>query len=107
VAVVVAFANLLSQTRLIGADKMTSQPHQSGPFPIQHAFVLQFAAHTALDAAGLEGRIEHVVSGRATRFQSLEALLAFVTQVLEAHTSPQRGEPGHAFENMFAPHTET
>jgi hypothetical protein len=86
---------------------MILQPHQNSPFPIQHAFVVQFAANTALDAEGLKGRIEHVVSGQTVRFQSLEALLAFVAQVLEAYASPQHGAPGGACDDMFAPHNET
>jgi hypothetical protein len=86
---------------------MIIQPHQSGPFPMQHAFVVQFAAHTVWDAERLEGRIEHVVSGQATRFQSLEALFVFVVQVLEACGSPQQGTSGHALDAMLSPPTDT
>ena len=50
----------------------------TGPFPIQHAFVVQFSAETALDATSITGRIEHLVSGQATRFQSVAALFAFM-----------------------------
>jgi hypothetical protein len=50
----------------------------TGPFPIQHAFVVQFAAETTLDATSITGRVEHLVSGQATRFQSVEALFAFM-----------------------------
>ena len=50
----------------------------NGPFPIQHAFVVQCAAETPLDAMGLTGRVEHLVSGHAIRFQSVQALLAFM-----------------------------
>jgi hypothetical protein len=50
----------------------------TGPFPIQHAFVVQFAAETTLDATGITGRVEHLVSGQATRFQSVAALFAFI-----------------------------
>ena len=86
---------------------MTAQLHQSSPFPIQHAFVVQFAANTGLDAEGLEGRIEHVLSGRATRFQSLPALFVFVAQVLEACASRQQAPPGHAVDDMRSPPTDT
>lgn len=54
-----------------------------GPFPIQHAFVVQFAAETPLDATGMTGRVEHLVSGRATRFESMEALVAFMMERLQ------------------------
>lgn len=60
-----------------------------GPFPIQHAFVVQFAVDTGLDDADLAGRVEHVASGQAMHFQSLEELLAFVTRILRALTTPE------------------
>jgi len=43
----------------------------TSPYPTQHAFVVQFAAHTALDAEDLAGRVEHVVSGQVTQFHSM------------------------------------
>jgi hypothetical protein len=53
-----------------------------GPTPsVRHAFVVQFAADTQVEADQVRGRIEHIVSGRATHFQSLEELLAFVARV--------------------------
>jgi hypothetical protein len=70
----------------------------TSPYPTQHAFVVQFAAHTALDAEDLTGRVEHVVSGQATQFHSLQALFEFVVQVLQAvHASEDEGNflPGH------------
>jgi hypothetical protein len=42
----------------------------------------------------VEGRVEHLVSRHATRFQSLEALLAFITRVLrEVRDAPATPEP--------------
>lgn len=57
----------------------------------EHAFVVEFrnAAEAAPDR--LTGRVEHVVSGRATQFASSEELLAFVTRVLRA---PRGGGEG-------------
>ena len=55
----------------------------TGPFPIQHAFVVQFAAETTLDATGITGRVEHLVSGQATRFRSMAALFAFMAARLQ------------------------
>jgi hypothetical protein len=52
------------------------------PFAPEYAFVVQFGRETAVDAGRLVGRVEHVVSRKATRFQSLEALVAFITAVL-------------------------
>ena len=51
---------------------------------VHWAFVVQFQSDTAVEQGHLAGRVEHVVSGQATAFQSLETLLAFVAQVLHA-----------------------
>ena len=66
---------------------MSAPVHHHGPFPIQRAFVVQFAADTALSDAGMAGRAEHIVSGQAIRFHSLEELLTFITQVLQTLTA--------------------
>ena len=46
------------------------------------AFVVQFRAETAIAAGRLVGRVEHIVSGQATTFDTLAALLAFIARVL-------------------------
>ncbi|MGH8066341.1 MAG: hypothetical protein ACRERE_14110 [Candidatus Entotheonellia bacterium] len=51
---------------------------------VSRAFVMQFQSDTAVEQGYLAGRVEHVVSGQATDFQSLETLLAFIAQVLRA-----------------------
>jgi hypothetical protein len=58
------------------------------------AFVVQFREGTDMDHGQLDGRVEHVVSGQATRFQSLQELLAFMAQVLASlrAQSPTAGE---------------
>jgi len=48
----------------------------------ERAFVVEFR----LDA-GFAGRVEHIVSGRATRFESEGELLAFVRAVLDPRTA--------------------
>ena len=48
------------------------------PLSPQWAFVVQFRAETAVAAGQLVGRVEHVVSGQATTFATLDALLAFL-----------------------------
>jgi hypothetical protein len=59
----------------------------------EYAFVVQFSSATQVDAAQVEGRVEHLVSRHATRFQSLEELLAFISRVLrevrDAHSTPE------------------
>ncbi len=48
----------------------------------RRAFVVQFRAETDIEQGRMEGRVEHVVSGQATHFSSLEELLAFLARVL-------------------------
>ena len=59
---------------------MTSPP--TAPLSPYWAFVVQLREGTTLTPEGLHGRIEHIVSGQATTFDSLAAVLAFVQQVL-------------------------
>ena len=49
---------------------------------VHRAFVVEFHADADLQAGRVIGRVEHVVSGRVTSFQSQEMLLAFMAQVL-------------------------
>ena len=51
---------------------------------VHWAFVVQFQSDTAVEQGYLAGRVEHVVSGQATAFESLETLLVFIAQVLHA-----------------------
>jgi hypothetical protein len=43
---------------------------------------VQFRTPPAEAPTGYDGRVEHLVSGEATRFHSLEELLAFMVRVL-------------------------
>ena len=61
---------------------MKSQFEQSPSFALAQAFVVQFGRETALDTGRMAGRVEHVVSGKVARFQSLDELVAFMTEVL-------------------------
>ena len=54
------------------------------PLSVTRAFVVQFRADTSVEQGHLIGRVEHVVSGQATDFQSLETLLTFIARVLSA-----------------------
>lgn len=49
---------------------------------VHRAFVVEFDADADLQTGRVIGRAEHIVSGRATLFQSQEMLLAFMAQVL-------------------------
>jgi len=48
---------------------------------VDHAFVLQFEANCGA-GGGARGRVEHVVSGRTSRFQSIDELATFLAAVL-------------------------
>jgi hypothetical protein len=61
---------------------MTPDPAADQPLPVQRAFVVQLHATVDVAQARLVGRVEHVVSGQATHFHSLEDLLAFMARVL-------------------------
>ena len=62
--------------------------------PTNHAFVVQFRAETELERGHCAGRVEHVVSGQATHFASLEELVAFMAKVLTAVHAQSRRNPG-------------
>ena len=57
------------------------------------AFVLQFKLETNFEAGRCQGWVEHITSYKATRFNSLEELTAFVGQVLlEIRDGQERGD---------------
>ena len=68
--------------------QQTSSP--GPPFPTRLAFVVQFAAETAVGREQFVGRVEHIVSGAMTRFHTLDELLAFMARVLATlDTAPE------------------
>ena len=60
------------------------EPHRKDESPLSphRAFVVEFRPETAVEQWRFAGRVEHVVSGQAAHFSSLEELLAFMAQVL-------------------------
>lgn len=52
------------------------------PLPADRAFVVQFRPSAGSGPAPFAGRIEHIASGAAGPFASVEELVGFVTQVL-------------------------
>ena len=56
--------------------KSTSQPS----LPANRAFVVQLHAEARVEQGEFKGRVEHIVSMRATHFHSLEELVAFIVQ---------------------------
>ena len=60
------------------------------PLPVQRAFVVQLYATAAVAQGQLAGRVEHILSGQATHFHTLEELMAFMTQILAVlDTAPE------------------
>ena len=66
---------------------MTPKQHPS--LPAKRAFVVQVHADAAVGQGQWQGRVEHLVSYRAMRFESLEELVAFMVEVL---TEPEPQE---------------
>ena len=61
---------------------MKQQPADAQPLPVQRAFVVQVHAAAQVAQGQLFGRVEHVVSGQAVHFATLDELLAFMVRVL-------------------------
>jgi hypothetical protein len=60
------------------AMKSTSQP----ALPTNRAFVVQLHADAQVEQGEFRGRVEHIVSMRATHFHSLEELVTFIVQTI-------------------------
>ncbi len=65
-------------------------PHAVPTLPTTHAFVVQFRTETELERGRMAGRVEHVRSGQAQHFCSLEDLAAFFARVLAEVRAPPR-----------------
>jgi len=51
-------------------------------FAPEQAFVVHLGPETGIDTGRMVGRVEHVVSRQRARFQSLDELVSFMTEVL-------------------------
>jgi hypothetical protein len=67
---------------------------------VHRAFVIQLSVDADVDTGRVFGRIEHVVSGQAMYFASLEALLTFIAATL-------RGQPASRQETSASPEIGT
>ena len=63
-------------------------PPSQPTLPTNRVFVVQFHAPPAGAEASYAGRVEHLVSGQAVRFHSLEELVGFMVGVLEDFGDP-------------------
>jgi hypothetical protein len=65
-----------------------ARPHEAkdyAPLSVHWAFVVHLRTNTTIGHGRIAGRVEHVVSGQAAHFDSLEELLAFMARVLRQH----------------------
>jgi hypothetical protein len=69
---------------------MKADLEQQPPYAPAQAFVVQFGRETVVDTGRLVGRVEQVVSGKVARFQSLDELIAFMTEVLRTVAATTR-----------------
>jgi len=65
----------------------TVSTQTSAPLSPRWAFVVQLRQSTPLTPEALTGRVEHIVTGQAMLFASLDELLSFVQQVLSPITN--------------------
>ena len=61
---------------------MPQDTEESAPLSVHYAFVVHFWTNSDVTQGRVAGRVEHVVSGQSTHFDSLEELLAFMARVL-------------------------
>ena len=67
-----------------------SEPLREQPsLPVHRAFVVQFRTEATVEEGSFIGRVEHVLSGEATKFSSWEELLAFFAHVLGQEQQPR------------------
>lgn len=64
-----------------------------GPLSVHYAFLVHLRVESDVAHGRLAGRVEHVVSGQATHFHSLEELLAFMARVLTTVRAQSRRNP--------------
>jgi hypothetical protein len=60
--------------------------------PMRRAFVVQVARESNLPHGKVAGRVEHVDSGRARNFRSLDELLNFLCEALTAEQQAEDAE---------------
>lgn len=77
-----AYISRTMPTQHKNTSSQPAAPPLPAPLSPHWAFVVQLQTDTALDAPHLHGRIEHLVSGQAATFASLEELRTFMEQVL-------------------------
>jgi hypothetical protein len=57
-------------------------PTPQPAYPTQRAFVVQVHVEADVTQGEVRGRAEHIVSGQVTHFETVEALVQFIMEVL-------------------------
>jgi hypothetical protein len=65
--------------------------------------VVQLREGTALTLTQISGRVEHLISGQAALFASLDELIVFMIQVLTPRRRPSRAQPSSPTAAVPAP----
>jgi hypothetical protein len=68
-------------------------PEDARALPTWRAFVVQMHADADVVQGRIVGRAEHVRSGEATRFATLDELLGFMARILQAPRPASGGVP--------------
>jgi hypothetical protein len=71
----------------MGEKVQRPSPAAVAPLPADRAFVVQLRAPSHSSGDLFTGRVEHIASGSAMRFDSAEDLIAFITKVLRTEGS--------------------
>ena len=59
-------------------------PKNKPSLPSDRAFVVQLRGDAAVEQGDFRGRVEHLVSGQTTHFESVEEVMAFIARVVAA-----------------------
>ena len=71
-----------TQENTVPSQSPTCRPSLPTPLTPHWAFVVQLRQGTSLEPDAMQGRVEHIVSGQASLFSSLEEFRAFMERVL-------------------------
>jgi hypothetical protein len=73
------------------AEALSRRGDTMSALPYAKAFVVQFAAYTDPQSGAVSGRIEHLQTGRGSRFSSAHELLAAMMALLDGVDPRQTG----------------
>lgn len=70
---------------------MSPTPAAPAPLAPEWSFVVQLRSGTSFEAAAVCGRVEHVASGQAGNFDSMDTLRLFMQRVLHRQRRARSG----------------